>query len=223
MTTITKVFPVIHHLTDNLALEQAKIAYEAGADGVFLISHHGKDMVLPSLGEAIKNTYPTMKVGLNFLGHDIMTTADMAREYNLDMIWGDSVGVSSSGLTNEGKTLSQWAKENPQIEIFGAVAFKYQPTDKNPPLAASNAHNAGFIPTTSGSGTGQAPTVEKIASMADATDGVLAIASGMTLENVLDFTPYLSHILVATGVSIDDHHFDVELLNQFISKVKEGK
>jgi len=63
------VYPVIHHLNDATSLEQAQIAHECGAAGVFLISHHNQDSELPGLGVKIKNLYPhdTFKVGLNFL------------------------------------------------------------------------------------------------------------------------------------------------------------
>lgn len=215
---MAKIFPVIHHLTDGLALEQAIIAFHSGADGVFLISHEGNDMVLPSLGEQIKTMFPHFQVGINFLSHPIMTAAKSAKEYGLDMVWGDSCGVSSLGLDSEGRELSSWAKDNPAIEVFASVAFKGQRPEVNPVRAVLNALEAGFIPTTSGSRTGSAPSVDKIKTMS--VGGTLAIASGMKVENVLDFTPYLSHILVATGVSLDDHNFNPKLLIDFINKVK---
>lgn len=214
---MTQVLPVIHHLDNETALAEAKLAYESGADGVFLISHIGTNSLLPELGKKIKSQYPGFKVGLNLLGEPIMHAAHIVKENNLDMVWGDSCGVSSLGLDNEGQQLSQWAKENSDIEVYAAVAFKYQRAEHNPKLAAQNAKQAGFIPTTSGSGTGHAPSVDKIKNM---SDSLLAVASGMDCDNIKEFAPYLSHILVATGVSLDDHHFDKEKLNKFVSIVK---
>lgn len=219
---MTQILPVIHHLHNSLAIAQAQVAYEAGADGIFLISHHGQSYLLPSLAEEIKAKYDNFKVGINLLGVEINEVARLAKEYNLDMIWGDACGVSSKGLDKEGELLSTFARDNKNIEVFASVSFKCQPTDINPPLAGLFAQNAGFIPTTSGSGTGSPPTVEKIQSMSLATGGLLGVASGMTCENVSNFSSYLSHILVATGVSIDDHHFDVELLNKFVQIVKNN-
>lgn len=214
---MTQVLPVIHHIDNETALQEAKLAYESGADGIFLISHNGTNSLLPELGKKIKAQYPKFKVGLNLLGEPIMHAAHITKENNLDMVWGDSCGVSSLGLTNEGQQLSDWAKENPEVEVFAAVAFKYQRVEHDPKLAAQNAKNAGFIPTTSGSGTGHAPSVDKIKNM---SDDLLAVASGMDCDNVKEFAPYLSHILVATGVSIDDHHFDEEKLYKFIKIVQ---
>ena len=40
---------VIHHRCAQLTLEQAELALEGGADGIFLISHDGADAELPAL------------------------------------------------------------------------------------------------------------------------------------------------------------------------------
>lgn len=218
---MSKVYPVVHHLNDSLALEQVDIAYNSGADGVFLISHNGTNENLPPLVSIIKSKYPGFKVGLNFLGYDIMSSVKVAASVAADMVWGDSCGVSSQGLTQEGLALSHWVQENPNVEVFASVAFKYQKTEHNPPLAAQKGLEAGFVPTTSGSGTGSAPSLEKIIAMSEAVNGKLAIASGMDCENVKQFAPYLSDILVATGVSVTEHRFDEEKLKAFIGIVKE--
>lgn len=216
---MSKVYPVIHYKDDKTTLSEAELAKRCGADGIFLISHIGHNERLIDLGVKIKNTM-NIRVGLNFLGDDVLSTANIVKENDLDMVWGDYCGVSSSGFDGEGIDLMQWHNENVHIDIFASVAFKYQRHDLNPPLAAEMALKGGFIPTTSGSGTGSAPSVDKIRSMSEAVNGVLAVASGMTCENIEEFKPYLSHILVATGVSKDDYHFDEDKLTLFISKVK---
>jgi predicted TIM-barrel enzyme len=106
--------------------------------------------------------------------------------------------------------------EQPELQVFGSIAFKYQPLEADPPLAASNAAGVGMIPTTSGAATGRPPTLEKIVSMSEATGGRLAVASGMSCENITAFSPHLSHALVSTGVSLDDYHFDVKVLTEFV-------
>lgn len=213
-----KIIPVIHYLDHTTSLDQAAIAFDAGADGIFVISHHDDaDDVLIKTAIKIKSHHPDRLIGLNLLGRDIMASALAVEVAGLDMVWGDACGVSSLGLTEVGHHLSEFAKRHPHINIFASVAFKYQAHENNPELAAEIALNAGFIPTTSGSATGVAAPVEKVKSMSYAAGGTLAIASGMTIENVKSFAPYLSHILVATGVSNDDHHFDFETLSRFIA------
>lgn len=77
----------------------------------------------------------------------------------------------------------------------------------------------GFKPTTSGTATGSAPALEKIIAMVQATDGPLAVASGTTPENVRPYCHYLSDILVATGVSLNEHEPDESKLELLISTV----
>ncbi len=213
---MSKVFPVIHHLNDELALSEGEKAFKAGSDGVFLISHNGDDDLLGQVGRVLKSRYPSMKVGLNFLSKGVLAAYDVAKDYELDMVWGDSCGVDGKGLNELGQKLSSLAKSNLKIEVFASVAFKYQAKEPYPNTASLHAFSAGFIPTTSGAATGSAPELEKIRSMSQASEKVLAVASGMTLENVEAFKPYLSHILVATGVSLDEHRLDAEKLAQFI-------
>lgn len=219
---MTNIYPVIHYKDDKTTIAEAILAKNAKADGIFLISHNGNNDRLIPLAIEIKKLL-SFKVGLNLLGDETMITAQIVADSHLDMVWADYCGVSSIGLDNEGYQLKLWAANHPDIDVFASVAFKYQVTDPNPPLAALEAKNAGFIPTTSGSGTGSAPTVEKIQSMSEAVGGLLAVASGMTCENIHQFKPYLSDVLVSTGISKDDYHFDVEKMTKFIEQVKNGK
>lgn len=216
-----KIYPVIHYIDRVTAFSEAQKAIDAGADGIFLINHHGDDMELLSVACAIKNKHPQLPVGVNFLSMTGLDAAIMARKFGLPMVWGDDVGVDSKGLTDLGLSVqAQKVAGADGFDVFASVAFKYRPHEPNPDLAAKNALAAGFIPTTSGSGTGSAPELDKIISMSKATGGVLAVASGMTPENVSDFAPYLSHVLVATGVAIDDHRMDVDKLKLLIVNSK---
>lgn len=225
------VYPVIHYLNDTLALEQASIASDAGAAGVFLISHHNNDERLWPLAQQVKSLYPQLKVGVNGLSTPLQEVAQKVSDYHLDMLWSDNCGITSKGVESKALALQLWHQTHPSVEVFASVAFKYQAAEPNPSLAALYAQGLGFIATTSGSATGSAPEVEKIKKMYEAVEdklrrdfsahcATLAIASGMTLENVEDFKPYLSHILVATGVSHNEHKLDYERLCVFIQRAK---
>lgn len=215
------VLPVIHHIEKDTTWEQAEIAYKCGADGVFLISHYNEDIVLGPIAKEInsenwKNHYgDKFKIGLNLLHTQALDSFDTVVSYGLDALWLDNAGISSGGVSSLGNSLLQRNK-NKSIEIFASVAFKYQAHEALPGVAAKIAQEHGFIPTTSGSGTGSAPSLEKIALMSKATNGQLGVASGMTVDNISEFIPYLSHILVATGVSIDEHRFNPKLLKEFV-------
>jgi len=220
-----QIYPVIHYLDAATALGQVVIAKQCGADGVFLISHHGRDDDLISVARESKQRHPDFQIGINLLSNSPRFAAESALEVGLDMVWADDMGVDSRGITTGGDGgggawLSDFAHKHPAIKLFASVAFKYRPHEPHPDIAAERALIEGFIPTTSGSGTGSAPDVSKIALMSKAADGQLAIASGMTPENVADYAPYLSHILVATGIAVDDYRMDAGKLTRLISVAK---
>jgi predicted TIM-barrel enzyme len=98
--------------------------------------------------------------------------------------------------------------------FFAAVAFKGQAPDPFPADSAALAAYHGLIPTTSGTGTGVAPDVEKIRRIRARLQlsDRLAVASGITPENIGQFAPHLTHVLVATGISSSFHEFDAAKL-----------
>lgn len=216
-----QIYPVIHHLDRVTTIDQAVLAHECGADGVFLISHNQQNDALPRARREIQACLPGFRVGVNFLGWSILDAYKVAEDVGLDMVWFDAPGITSRGLSGDGLRLVEYIRAHSigRAEVFASVAFKYQPPEPIPSAAAALARNLGFIPTTSGPATGVAPDVQKVADMFGQA-GPLAVASGMTADNVAPFVPYLSHILVATGVSLDDHHFDFELLRRFVGTVR---
>lgn len=220
----TKIFPVIHHLDAATTLDQAELCVEAGVDGVFLISHRGANHELLQMVEQVREAHPKLLIGLNLLGASNALALGLAVGGRADMLWLDAPGVTGQGLDEN----AVWLRDKAALcgpggpQIFASVAFKYQPNESDPAGAAHHAANNGFIPTTSGPGTGQAPVLEKIKAM-HRPGGQLAIASGMTPDNVAAFAPYLSHILVATGVSSDEHRFDFEAMVRFVANVRAAQ
>lgn len=217
-----KIYPVIHFLDRETTIDQVAIARRAGATGVFLISHLGNDNELVNVAWEIKQANQGFPIGINLLSKSAIIATEKALEADLDMVWADDMGVDSNGLSTSGEYISRFAEINPQVRFFASVAFKYRPVDPLPALAAEKALHAGFIPTTSGAATGLPPSVKRIATMSKAVGGTLAVASGMTPENVASFAPYLSHILVATGISIDEHHIDEAKLRGLIANASAG-
>lgn len=215
------VLPVIHYRDRLLALQEADLAFRAGADGVFLISHNDKDDELPAVAQAIKHRHPSKQVGVNLLSQDPLSALRCAEQFDLDMVWADSPGVTSAGWTPTGAELAAYLRSGSRVTFFGSVAFKYQLHEPEPGRAAALAALNHMLPTTSGAATGSAPSVTKVRTMSEAlSGGPLAVASGMTCANVSDYLPYVTHFLVATGVSLDMHHFDEAALADFVSLVR---
>lgn len=220
---MTLVYPVVHHLDQITTNDQVRLAIEAGANGVFLIDHQQRNNELAQVVLSVQDIVPVgFKVGVNFLGWGSISAYDVAMHVSADMLWLDAPGIQHGHLTPSGHRLHGHTKNfmDDGPDIFASVAFKYQPVDEDPVRSADAARAVDWVPVTSGAGTGQAPSIEKILEMSEWGMNPLGVASGMNLGNVREFAPRLSHILVATGVSKDEHHFDFERLAAFVGAVR---
>lgn len=219
----SKLLAVIHHLDANTSIEQAKLALNNGAAGVFLISHHVQDDELYEPAMVIKGLFPESLVGLNLLSSPPLKALEIVSSLNLDMVWCDAPGITSTKVNDEAYAIRDYLINQPSPPLFfGSVAFKYQVHEPAPDIAALLAHGLSMLPTTSGKGTGTAPDLEKIASMKKSIGhkACLAVASGMTSENVSSFLPYVHYLLVSTGISKDAYHFDEAAIKRFVSAMK---
>jgi len=215
-----KIIPVIHHLTNELTMSNAKICSDEGAYGVFLISMTADNEDLPMLAKAIKGKYPNLKVGINLLGKKAIDAVEISKLFELDMTWADNPIITSSGVSEEAIDIKCMIKGTDHM-FFNSVAFKYQKSDSNPGIAAELSINCGFIPTTSGKATGSAANIEKIKEMKLAIgQSPLAVASGLDPENVVIYLDYLDYGLVATGISKDFHELDQDKLKLIIARTK---
>lgn len=215
---MTQLWPVIHLVTPELAYRNAAMAQRAGVRGVFLIHMNGQDDQIDPIAEQIKRRYPDLRVGVNYLS--LAAPAALARAITLghDASWSDRPGVRSDHMECSTQAMSELLKQNPTHQFFASVAFKYQPKDPDPSTAALRALALGMIPTTSGEATGHAPPAEKLALIRQAIGPVspLALASGATPSNAHVLAPYLTDILVSTGISTNADEFDETLLGKLV-------
>lgn len=199
------ILPVIHFSTTLAAIANANIARRAGCDGVFLISMDGKnkDLLVPT-AQQIKQDWPEGKVGINFLGVDQFEALDRNLSAGLDMTWTDHTGIRGENYPpNAGRVASTMSRLSSHL-FFGAVAFKYQEHEPKPYEAAQTAAKLRMIPTTSGEATGIPADLRKLAIMRaaiGAKPNPLAVASGVTPENVGEIVSLVTHVLVSTGIS----------------------
>lgn len=212
MSTYRKIFrdrhtflPVVHAETNAQSLRNVKIAADNGADGVFLINHHISFLDLMDVYEVVRKELPELWIGLNCL--DLGRSAIDYLPSETAGLWVDNAGVTEG--TRPTAVASEFLnrrRERGYVGLyFGGVAFKYQTAVKDVAAAARSARPYMDVVTTSGVGTGHAADVEKIRLMKEAIeDHPLAIASGITPENVHDYMPYTDCFLVATGISDSD-------------------
>jgi hypothetical protein len=121
------------------------LSREAGADGVFLISHGGADYELLGVAGEAKHANPDFRIGVNLLTWAPDKAAALAYATGLDMAWADDMGVDSKGLSTVARGLAVFKAERPSLGLFASVAFKYRAAEPDPALAAQNALAAGFI------------------------------------------------------------------------------
>jgi predicted TIM-barrel enzyme len=206
---ISRVFlPVIHVESWQQALRNADTAREAGADGVFLINHNVPAEMLMQVHRGVSDVHRNWFVGVNRLG--------LSPQLALD------VGPKVAGV---------WTDSKPDVDrvwwpksclYFGGVAFKYQRQPAELEVECQAAMRRMDVVTTSGQGTGEPPALEKIIRMRQALGNFpLAIASGITPENVEAYLPYVDAFLVATGISSSFTELDPERVRMLAERVHE--
>lgn len=203
-----KVLPVIHcdggTLGATMAIRNVRLAQEEGAHGIFLINHGMWPEDLLDLAANVVGREPALWVGVNCLGWDVDEVADNLPE-GVKGVWSDKQAPKPEGF----KGL-----------YFGGVAFKYQGDVEDYAAAARDAMHLMDVITTSGPGTGRAASVEKVKTMKEAIGTMpLALASGVTPENVDGYLPYVDYYLVATGISKDFFNLDRSKLRRLIDRV----
>lgn len=230
--TQSEIFPVVHVNDRNQSLRQAGIAFEAGADGVYLIDHHQRTQeYLMDISHEVKHHYPGQFVGVNLLLSGLRSFRTILQSYQKGKItdFPDAVWVDEAAT--DMKAIEQYRLEHQELKnvrYLGGVAFKYTRDYTDDPGKASElARNA--IPyvdviTTSGPGTGESATPEKTKAMKRTIgDHALALASGVTPENIHLFTDHVDQILVASSIETAHYsgEFDATKLGALMARLKK--
>jgi hypothetical protein len=175
---------------------------KAGCDGAFLINHSIHYSQLLEIARTTAAPIPTFWLGLNLLDREAYEAFRVTGPESRGL-WTDNalIDEDSDSQANAEYVATVRATTAWQGIYFGSVAFKYQPLVRNPARTAVLATGYVDVVTTSGDRTCNAPPVDKIASMKDAiSNHPLAIASGITIENIPEFLPHADRFLVATGI-----------------------
>lgn len=203
---------VVHAEGSEQALRNVSIAHDAGADGVFLINHRIKSVALSDIYRLARRKYPDWWIGLNFLDLE-NTSAVMAVPSDASALWVDNALIDENEPDPVVFTRIIRVQQNQRTDwhglYFAGIDFKYQKKAKNLRMVAQLARPLVDVITTSGDATGQPPSVEKIRVIRDAIgDHPLAIASGISTENVHQFLGMVDYGLVATSISKNHSELD---------------
>lgn len=197
------LLPVVHPVGRREALSSVETAATAGVRGIFLIDQGMNEHDLLELVRAVRASFPALWIGVNLLSRAPSEILELAP--TIDGIWSDNAAIDERGETQTSadefvaaRSLRGW-----RGLYFGGVAFKYQREVASADLgrAAGMAASRMDVVCTSGPGTGKPAAIAKVAAMrAGMGDAALALASGVTVENVEAYLPYADAFLVGTGI-----------------------
>jgi predicted TIM-barrel enzyme len=187
--------------------ESVAVAQDAGCDGVFLINQGMGTAELLAELPRVKERHSGLWVGVNLLGYDPAEILRLPEASLLDGLWADDAGVDAmdAGAAAEAQRRWQAARQETGWRglYFGGTAFKTQAPVPPARLAEVGRRAAAFVDvvTTSGPATGRAAPLEKVLRLREALgEHPMALASGVTPENVREMLPHVDAFLVATGI-----------------------
>lgn len=197
----TEIIPVIHMLDYHQVVVNVNTCLECGIEKVFIINHQVSESRLLTCAYKVKEENPKLWVGVNLLNVPILravkhTYANRGDSNNplIDGLWCDETMFDRCNVERKFKGM-----------LFTGVAFKYQPQPSDLKEACRRAKLSTDVATTSGPGTGEPADVEKIKLMRKYLgDHPMAIASGVSVENIDNYKGLANYLLVAS--SITDHN-----------------
>lgn len=205
----TEIIPVIHMVDIQQVTLNVAICLKCRIPKVFLINPNNSVDELIKAAYHIKKHCPDVWVGLNMLG----LTAEEALTrplFGIDAIWSDSsLPLHKSHLCEDYDGM-----------FFGGLAFKYQPQPKDLKSACELSKFITDVATTSGSGTGEPPTTLKIKTIREYLgEHPMAIASGISSENIHLYKDLVNYLLVATSITDKNEFIIEEKLIELKSKI----
>lgn len=224
-----KVYPVIH--VSGVQSTLADVARVVGQPiaGVFLIDHDVDDSRLAKSVAAVADAYPDLFLGANFIGRSLSEAVAVMQQFlgtaaPLSAVWSDSAGLDA--VLYDSTAVPDARPSGWHGLYFGGVAFKYQA-----PVAVSDLPRLGAtarryvdVATTSGPGTGMSADLARLRALrVGLGDHPLALASGVTPQNVFQYVGLVDHVLVASGISGPDGRADEGLLNLLLTNVERDR
>jgi uncharacterized protein len=220
------LLPIIYAVSREQALANARVARDGGTDGVFLLGHGAiTDDELLEIYLDVRTAHADWWVGLNCLSWKPEKLFASVGE-RVQGVWVDDALIEESANDQPAaRRVAGVQRENGWGGLyFGGIAFKYQRPVRDPAAAARNAKPWMDVVTTSGPGTGCAASPSKIRAMKEAIgDFPLAVASGVTPENVTDYLPWADCFLTATGVSYTFEELDPARVRDLVRVVRSWR
>jgi len=218
------VLPAIHARTSKQVIENLKIVEWEWADGFFLVNNKISSPELLNIYRDIQWKFDSLFHWINDLWVSPDQTFLDTAECRTDWIWVDNPRIQAVNGIDETDVIEQ-AKQtvNRKWLYFWWVAFKYQKAipEKELPHAIDQAKLHMDVLTTSGSATWNAANIDEIKKFhAHAWWFPIALASGITPDNIWSYAPYIDVSIVATWISQDFFNLDRNKLKKLIRRCK---
>jgi hypothetical protein len=185
----TELIPVIHMINENQVLTNVETCLSCGIEKVFIINHQTTSEELIKCAKRVKDTYPTLWVGINML--DKYVEDAILYEFDFDGLWCD-----------QSIKLEDYKYRKFKGMLFTGLAFKYQPQPKDIELACKESILTSDVSTTSGPGTGKAADINKILELRNhLVEHPMAIASGVSVDNIENYKGVVDYLLVASSIT----------------------
>jgi uncharacterized protein len=204
------LLPVIHvDSRVTLASRNVEVAREAGASGAFLIGHGMDAADLNAIWYVVSEEHPEFWIGINHL--DLRGGGSVAHApAGARAVWTDDTLLEHplDGPQRTGDRVAAAARAR-DILLFSGVAFKHGRRLGKAEEEARAAATFTDVLVTSGVATGREADLTQVEAVRrGAGDRPIALASGVTSENVQMYLPLVDAYLVATGISRDFHTLD---------------
>jgi len=229
------VLPVIHVVDEQQTETNIQRVIDGGCEGVFLINHDfDVDAFLPIIKHA-RMKFPDFWIAVNFLavtGKDAFPILGKLESegIRIDGYWGDDARIdefSDRNNQSEAEEILYVKRRSGWNGIyFGGTCFKKQREvlPENYAASARLATNFMDVVTTSGIATGHAADTGKIEVFRNACgDCAIALASGVTPENVHQYSDMADCLMVATGINVpgDFYNIDPARLGKLMEQLRE--
>lgn len=204
-----RIIPVIHLVNTKQLLRNIDTCLNNNIKHVFIINHLTDYNDVINNASLIKETFPKLWVGVNIL--DMQPSVSLKIDLPFDGIWID-------------KTLTLTDVENKIFkgDIFSGLNFKYQKQFSGKDLEdqIQIIKQTSTIACTSGAGTGKEASIEKIKNIKELLgDFPLALASGVSSNNIENYLPYVDNFLVASSITDNNEIIKDFLLKDLVSKI----
>jgi hypothetical protein len=200
----TELIPVIHVLDLEQVMKNIYTCKLYGIKKFFLIGHQVEDKEVLEIANFIKQQYPDLWIGINLLGTPLQERIEM--DINpIDAMWFD-------------ETITERKTHNHLI--FGGVDFKYQRKSYDLEIDCKEAMKWCDVICTSGPRTGYPPMLSKIENMRSYIgDFPLAIASGVSVDNISKFVGLVDYLMVASSITDSGEIINEKKLEELVKLI----